>query len=159
MTAAALLLIAGLGWQPVIIIQAPIVRHWALLYREFDTEFLGCLYGVVRPGRGLDRDTVMVLADLPSDIRPSESRALGVRNHCAPGPGFLGTVHSHPGPVTAALCGFSRADEQQFLASGALLDVLVCGYGSYVVQVQGGEGASRCIYDPEAEAPQCREDP
>jgi len=157
----------------------PMVTHtWALLYREFRTEFLGCLYGSVRVGRDAARpDTVTVSYMLLADVKPSHStdQSVAETSPCPPSERLLGLVHSHPGGRTCVhdgrgncaplpdrlhgdLCFPSRTDSTSFVRSGYLIDAIVCGDGQFIT-ITRDFAITRCDFDPEAEVPVCLSGP
>jgi hypothetical protein len=145
----------------VINISVPTMRHWALSYREFSTEFLDCLYGR-RVG-----DSIKVVFTIPADVRPSRSTPDDVTpvTDCVMTEVYLGDAHSHP-RETAAIngqrfhidpntdqCYLSKPDQDSFRAdTAAIITVVVCGVGQFMVWVKGDSldaDGHRCVYDPE----------
>lgn len=170
--------VAVLAKQPVIQ-YAPIITHtWSLLYREFKTEFLGCLYGSVRASaRPLEPDTVTISYMLLADVKPSHSTDRGVaeKSPCPASDKLLGMVHSHPGgrtcvhdgrgncaPIEADrqgdICFPSRTDQASFAASRYVIDVIVCGENTFIASTRDLI-ITRCEYDPEADWPLCTNGP
>lgn len=157
----------------------PLVTHtWALLYREFRTEFLGCLYGAVHVSRDAAApDTVTVSYMVLADVKPSHStnQSVAETSPCPPSERLLGMVHSHPGgrscvhdgrgncaPVAEHLhgdiCFPSRTDSTSFARSGYLIDAIVCGDGRFIT-ITRDFAITRCDYDPEADEPVCLSGP
>ncbi|MGI0029424.1 MAG: hypothetical protein ACREAQ_06920 [Nitrososphaera sp.] len=157
----------------------PMVTHtWALLYREFRTEFLGCLYGSVRASRDpAAPDTVTVSYMLLADVKPSHStdQSVAETSACPPSERLLGMVHSHPGGRSCVhdgrgncaplpdrlhgdICFPSRTDSTSFARSGYLIDAIVCGDGQFIT-ITRDFAITRCDFDPEADVPVCRSGP
>jgi len=155
------------------------LHDWALEYREFHTEFLQCLYGVVRG------DTVVVLYGVMADVKPSHSLATTVipqpDGQCATtGDSLVGIAHNHPQSCrggNGAACGLLTADSasmhpqddpgndpcfeswpdiRTFVASKLDVNVVVCGVGKMYIQRRGGVPNQRediCTYNPEDDVP------
>lgn len=150
----------------------PLVTHtWALLYREFRTEFLGCLYGSVRHAReAVGPDTVTVSYMLLADVKPSHStnQSVAETSPCPPSERLLGMVHSHPGGrrcvhdgrgncapgLHGDICVPSRTDSTSFARSSYLIDAIVCGDGRFIT-ITRDFAITRCDFDPEADVPVC----
>jgi len=151
----------------------------ALMYREFHTEYLECLYGRV------NSDTTIVLYAIMADVKPSHSRPTTV----IPQPdgvcpqntdSLVGIVHNHPQTCRGgggAACGLQVRDSESmhpqddpasdpcyesypdirtFIASGLRLNVVICGVGKMYVQRQGSrpnDPADVCSYDAELDVP------
>jgi hypothetical protein len=152
-----------------------VLRQWALLYREFATEFLTCLYGRV------SRDTIEIALSVPADVRPSHS----TRNEVTP-VGYsrarpmdgcplsdpIGDAHSHP-PSTLGegpdqfrarssgrdRCYASATDWRSLADEHATLEVrftvVVCDVGAAAFFFSDGT-AARCRYDPEVRDAKCQ---
>lgn len=82
-----------------------VLREWALLYREFRTEFLQCLYG------RSSGDSLKIHLALNAHVRPSQSTVKGVTPEDEMCPwalgldSIVGVVHSHPRQERQALNG------------------------------------------------------
>jgi hypothetical protein len=155
------------------------LHEWALLYREFHTEFLECLYGRA------SRDTVTVFYGVLADVKPSHSRATMVAPQadgmCAiTGDSLVGIAHNHPQSCrggNGAACGLQVTDSESmhpqddpgndpcyesfpdirtFIGSGLELNIVVCGVGKLYVQRRGArpnKPADICLYDAEQDIP------
>lgn len=150
--------------QKPIVFRPWVLRHFALMYREFSTEFLFCLYGPTRP------DSMIVELAVLADVRPSRSTpddVTPVQSCWAAGGGitYFGDAHSHPHESAALngqrfhidpnadLCYLSHPDQESFREdTAASLAVVVCGFGQFMVWRRGeptDKQGTRCIYDVE----------
>lgn len=104
-------------------------RFLALQYRNFSTEFLGCMIGEMR-------DSVAYVERIaPADVQPDHSTKTWVvpARSCedAGWTGTIGRIHSHPSgtacvyflPGTAVL----NSDGQTFVRSDYPVDAIMCG--------------------------------
>lgn len=186
---AAAALVIGLACNDcgaqTVLISPQVFRGSALLYREFHTEFLGCLYGLQR------NDTIGIYLMAPASMRPSTSQALRIADDttgsCPKLAEFqtLGLVHSHPDckhvaskPCLAVQALTPRVDPDSELnacigSSDDMttwkdnwehlhwpLGMIVCGYGKLIVYVMSTSTVTPvCVYDPEESQPDCRREP
>jgi len=104
-------------------------RYLALQYRNYSTEFMGCMIGEVR-------DSVAYVERIaPADVDPYHSTTTWVvpAQGCeeAGWTGTIGRIHSHPSgkacmyfmPGTAVL----NSDGQSFIRSQYSVDAIMCG--------------------------------
>ena len=167
---ALLLLPVALPAQQItdIRILPPIAHRWSLMYREFTTEWLDCVYGRI------DGGTLLIVAALPADAPPSVSTPNNTDGLCVPLDTLLiGDAHNHPQDVLIRSqstpssgerfhvlpgtdqCYLSPQDWQTFMANaGQQVSVVICGQGEFIAFLRNREGA-RCRYDPEARTPRC----
>ena len=142
-------------------IATPVLRHWALQYREFSTEFLDCVFG------HRSADTLYIDVAIPADVRPSRSTPDDVTpaSGCPVVEHYVGDVHSHPHETAALngqrfhidpnadLCYLSHADQQSFRDdSMAKLTIVVCGFGQLMLWLREDSldhSGKRCYYDAE----------
>jgi hypothetical protein len=151
------------------------LRHWALEYREYKTEFLECLYGDVHG------DTARIHYSIAADVKPSHSRASSVTPQEAgqceiTGDSIIGLAHNHPStcapmesacglqkdsnsmhPQEGDLCYESFPDMRTFVATGLEVNVVVCGVGRIYLQRKGSRPNNPmdiCSYNPEADDPE-----
>lgn len=123
------------------------LQSWALLYREFRTEFMACLYGRETG------DSVTVQWSVLASTKPSQVSDSGVsRPIYCPNLGgtneMIGIAHSHP----SGSCGQSPPDLRTFVDSGLAVSVIVCGPGRLAVYTRGAPTVGvRCIFDAEAD--------
>jgi len=104
-------------------------RYLVLQYREFSTEFMGCMIGEVRGS------TVVVERIAPADVDSAASRATRVvpKGSCedAGWTGVVGIIHSHPGgercfyyfPTTIV----PSSDGASFAMNDYPVDAIMCG--------------------------------
>jgi hypothetical protein len=104
-------------------------RFLALQYRNYSTEFMGCMIGEVR-------DSVAYITRIaPADVEPFHSTTTWVvpAQSCedAGWTGTIGRVHSHPG---GAQCSYFvpgtevlNSDGQSFIRSDYSVDAIMCG--------------------------------
>lgn len=145
-----------------------VLREWALLYREFRTEFLQCLYG------RLSGDSLRIRLALNAHVRPSHSMVGGVTPEDDTCPfalgadSLIGVAHSHPQQQYALngerlplepqanRCYESWEDIAMLVQNGLPVGVVVCGVGRIYVLRRGqtpNDGTNVCQYDPEAAVP------
>jgi hypothetical protein len=110
-------------------------RLLELQHRSLQTEFMGCMIGVIRDG------TAVVERIAPADVEPSHSTATWVspRQSCedAGWTGTVGVIHTHP---TGERCWYffpstrvATSDAESFRLSRYAVDAIMCG--DYVVWV------------------------
>ena len=147
---------------------APQISHTlSLWYREFETEFLGCLYGTTSLG---PPDTISVILLVPADVRPIQSTPSTVSPNALCGNRYgslLGEVHSHPREVADLqgrrfripdedLCFASRRDLQSFAEDGYVLMMVVCGQDQLVLYLRGvTETRHLCTFNARDFIPRC----
>lgn len=147
---------------------APQVSHTlSLWYREFETEFLGCLYGSTGMG---PPDTILILMVVPADVRPVRSTPNSVTPNalCGDRYGFLlGEVHSHPAIVTdfqgrrfrtpdKNLCFASPRDLESFAEDRYVLMMVACGQDRLAVYLRWATNTRHlCTYDARDFIPRC----
>src|SRR2546427_174005 len=114
---------------PALVLSNQAVRFLALQYRSFQTEFLGCMIGVIQDG------AVRVDRIAPADVSPLRSTATAVvpETTCeqAGWTGTVGMIHSHP---TGERCWYyfpgtrvPTSDEQSFVRTPYVVDAIMCG--------------------------------
>lgn len=135
----------------VVAISSQVLHNSALLYREFHTEFIACLFGRV------NGDTVLAAVMVLADIRPSQSEEAAIKADtdgaplpCRPSPLMVGMIHSHPSRV----CRPSVQDERTFVASGHAAALIACGPGKLFIRTQ--HGAALCYFNPEDPVAVCK---
>jgi JAB domain-containing protein similar to deubiquitination enzymes len=110
-------------------------RLLELQHRSLQTEFMGCMIGVIRDG------TAVVERIAPADVEPSHSTVTWVSPHqsCedAGWTGTVGVIHTHP---TGERCWYffpstrvATADGASFARSPYAVDAIMCG--DYVVWI------------------------
>ena len=149
-------------------IHPAITHRWSLMYREFSTEWLDCIYGKIIG------DTVEIVGVFPADTVPSASTPNTVSGTCVPLAGLLiGDAHNHPRDVLirsqgtsstgerfpvapeADLCYLSPMDWHTFRENvDQQVSIVICGQKELVLFLRNGEGG-RCRFDPEQAFPEC----
>src|SRR3989449_3793385 len=128
-TASPRALRAASGDTRVLVLSDQARRYLALQFREYSTEFMGCMIGDVRGA------VVLVRRIAPADVEPTQSTQTHVmpKRTCeeAGWPGTLGMIHSHPGgercfyffPGTRV----ASSDGQSFAMQSYAIDAIMCG--------------------------------
>lgn len=100
-----------------------VVQQWGLMYREFSTEFMGCLYGRMEGGQ------MALRVFIPAAVRPSNSTDSTVTGECYEEKKFpaMGVLHSHVARVDRPSCYVSKRDSVDFADSPYAVTLIVCG--------------------------------
>jgi len=147
-----------------------VMRQWSLMNREFETEYLQCLYGT----KTVEDSLVVadILLAVNADLRPSRSAVnmmVGAypdtpANYC---PWkfttweLLGFAHPHLPDLDEPdeeLCFLGPGDYMTMLREGFLLSVVVCGQDRFMLFSRfTGYIGLLCIFDAEADYIQCKD--
>jgi hypothetical protein len=161
---ALLLLPQAAAAQVTDIVLHPTISHrWALMYREFETEFMDCVYGE-QVG-----DKVYIVLTVPANVLPRHSLVNSVTplDACpAPGAKLLGVAHSHP-PVRETIngqrfkttnndeCYMSMTDMISFKGEGLPVSIVVCGTGQFIMAMYVTGEVLKCVFEPDLTTPAC----
>jgi len=122
------------------------LKAWSILFREFHTEFFGCLYG------HQERDELQIRFLILAEIKPSQATPTAIMPpiQCVNMSGedsLVGIAHSHP----SGRCYESFLDHDAFESSRLIASVVVCGQKKIWIGLRGSPMANICLFDPEVD--------